>query len=580
MDRLDAANPAAGEVVSAFADFLERTGVLSALVLLGRGGAEPILVAAFAPPTVRSRSSSRQSDGVPRALLSVNRQSCAEVFGNQAADPVQCTDRPAANPCGPGKAGTLFECRPAAPAAKCFRAAKLDELMNSASDSLGISRSKTPSRWWREISFDGGGWGRCSLFVPGSAGRPGAGVLASASFLLSRDMTMGRARSDLRERVKELTCLYGISQVALVPKAGIDEIIATVVSLLPPAWLRPEIALGRISFDGRQWLSGAGSWDRVETLRAPIVIEGRVRGFVEVGYPHFPAEGVRGWFRTDSMQDWAGILLSASAKPFLDEEKQLISTVGSQVSIILERMIAEEERVRLEAQVRHADRLATVGQLAAGVAHELNEPLTNILGFAEFIKAEPALPAQASNDIGRIMKAALHAREIVRKLVLFSRQKPPRKGVVDLNSIISEGLFFLDARCQAKGITLEMDLDPALPGVEADPGQIHQILVNLVVNSIQSIHDRGRIVVRTRRGPSGEAVFEVSDDGHGMTPEVRDKVFIPFFTTKDIDQGTGLGLSVVHGIVSSHGGSIEVESEPGVGTTFTVTLTGANRRNS
>jgi signal transduction histidine kinase len=249
----------------------------------------------------------------------------------------------------------------------------------------------------------------------------------------------------------------------------------------------------------------------------------------------------------------------------------LIDTVAQQIAYLVRRRRAEADRRQLSEQLRHADRLATIGQLSAGVAHELNEPLGGILGFAQLMRKSPGLDSQLDRDLGRIEAAALHARGVVRKLMLFARQTPPGRDDVDLNRVVQEGLALLESRCAEAGIEVIRRLDPALPSISADYGQLHQILVNLAVNALQAMPSGGELTVETRS--AGDHVrLIVSDTGHGMTEEVRRQVFDPFFTTKDVGEGTGLGLAVVHGIVSAHGGRIELESTVGKGSRFEVRL--------
>jgi signal transduction histidine kinase len=148
---------------------------------------------------------------------------------------------------------------------------------------------------------------------------------------------------------------------------------------------------------------------------------------------------------------------------------------------------------------------------------------------------------------------------------------PAVKTLVDLNKLVAEGLYFVESRCAKQQIELVRDLGNNLPLINADPAQIHQVLVNLVVNSVQAMPNGGKLTIRTR--PEGEYVaLIVEDTGPGMTDDVRRRLFVPFFTTKDVGQGTGLGLSVAHGIVSQHGGRIDVETELGKGSTFIVRL--------
>ena len=219
----------------------------------------------------------------------------------------------------------------------------------------------------------------------------------------------------------------------------------------------------------------------------------------------------------------------------------------------------------------HADRLATVGQLAAGIAHELNEPLANVLGFAQLAQKCPGLPQQVSHDLERIVNIALYAREIIRKLLLYARQVPSRRTRVDLNLVVEDGLYFLQSRCAKAGIELARSLSPDLPGIVGDPAQLKQVLVNLVVNAMQAMPEGGKLKVETRAA-NAQVWFNVEDTGIGMSEELTKQIFVPFFTTKEVGQGTGLGLPVVHGIVTSHGGSIKLESRAGHGTRFEVQL--------
>jgi two-component system NtrC family sensor kinase len=359
-----------------------------------------------------------------------------------------------------------------------------------------------------------------------------------------------RAQWALRERVRELTCLYEIGRVAQRPDARPDEILAAMVRLVPPASQFPEIAAARIVIDGRSF-SSPGFAPGPHRLSSVIAAGGRPRGSVEIVY-------------TAERPEFA-------AGAFLDEERRLIASIAREIGAILERGENEDQNRRLEAQLRHADRLATIGQLAAGVAHELNEPLGGILGFAQLIEKHPDLPHGVAGDAKRIVKASLHAREVIKKLLVFARQKTPAKTEVNLNRIVRDGLYLLAARCAEAGVAVAVSAAPDLPVIHADASQLHQVLVNLVVNSIQAMPEGGRLTIETRAGRHS-VMLAVEDTGIGMTPEVKARIFTPFFTTKDPDQGTGLGLAVVDGIVGGHGGSIRVDSAPGKGTRFEVTL--------
>jgi len=358
------------------------------------------------------------------------------------------------------------------------------------------------------------------------------------------------AEVDLRERIKELTCLYGIARLAAQPNLPMEEILQNIVEVLPPAWLYPEITCAKIILDGNAY-STPDFRDGRYQQRADIIVNGERRGSVEVVYLEEKPELDEG--------------------PFLREERSLLDMVAKEVAIIIMRRQAEQDKMRLEGQLRHADRLATIGQLAAGVAHELNEPLGNILGFAQLTKKCQDLPKQAEQDIEKVLSASLYAREIVKKLMIFARQMPPRKIMVHLNQLVEEGLNFFESRCAKEGIELVCSLSPDLPEVAADPAQLNQVFVNLVVNALQAMPKGGRLKIQTLHGRDYLSLI-IEDTGMGMAEEVLKKIFTPFFTTKDVGQGTGLGLPVVHGIVTSHGGSIKVESKVGSGTRFEIQL--------
>lgn len=358
------------------------------------------------------------------------------------------------------------------------------------------------------------------------------------------------AQVDLRERVKELTCLYGIARLVSRPGITLEGILRGIAELLPAAWLYPEIAFARIILDGHSYCPSrfkAVRWKQA----ADIVVHGETRGQVEIGYGEERPELDEG--------------------PFMREERILLDTVAREVAIIITRKEAEQEKKNLENQLRHADRLATVGQLSAGVAHELNEPLGNILGFAQLAQKCPGLPKQAESDIEKILAASLNAREVVKKLLIFARKMAPKKTKVNVNQLVEEGLHFFESRCAREGIQLLCFLAPALPEIPADPAQLNQVIVNLIMNSLQAMEAGGSLTVRTLAGEKHISLI-VEDTGIGMDEEVLKQIFTPFFTTKDIGQGTGLGLPVVHGIVTSHGGFIKVESRPNQGSRFEVQL--------
>ena len=282
---------------------------------------------------------------------------------------------------------------------------------------------------------------------------------------------------DLRERVKELTCLYGIARLGARPELSLEQVLQGIAELLPPAWLYLEIASARIVLDDRVYATPDFK-EGARQQRAEILVDGKTRGVIEVVYREEKPDLDEG--------------------PFLKEERNLIDAVAKEVAIILKRRWDEEEKSKLQEQLRHADRLVTVGQFAAGIAHELNEPLGGILGFAELAKKCQGMPSQAEQDIQKILNASLHAREVVKKLLIFARQMHRRKIPVNLNRIIEEGIYFFESRCAKEGVELVRSFDPGLPDVYADPSQMNQVLVNLVVNALQAMTEGGKVGHGTR----------------------------------------------------------------------------------
>lgn len=374
--------------------------------------------------------------------------------------------------------------------------------------------------------------------------------------LLGVAMGNRRARRALTERVKELTCMYGIAHIAAASNRSLDDTLQEIVELLPPAWQYPDITTARITLDEHTFRS-SGFEVGPHHLSADILIKGAPRGRVEVFY-------------TDQGRDLDEAPLLKGA-PFLAEEHHLIQGVARELAFIIGRKHTEEEKIQLQEQIRRADRLATIGQLAAGVAHELNEPLGNILGFAQLVNKSPELADPARRDIDKIVTATLHAREIIKKLMFFSRQTPSRKTDMNLNETVAEVTSLFESRCAKTGITVVHKLAPNLPVVRGDPAQLQQVLVNLVVNAIQAMPDGGRLHIATVARDDAVCLI-LEDTGIGIPAEDLESIFAPFFTTKDVGQGTGLGLSVVHGIVSSHGGSVQATSTVGSGTCFEVQL--------
>lgn len=366
--------------------------------------------------------------------------------------------------------------------------------------------------------------------------------------LASRD-----AQAALRERVKELTCLYQIALSIEEPHCSLHEVLQSIVDALPAAWLHPEDVWVRLSVDADIYAAGKPPIDG-DRLRSTVAVMGRPRGLLEVGYSVSRPVLDEG--------------------PFLSEERRLLDTIAREVALIIERKEIVDNSRKLQEQLLHAERLATIGEFSASIAHELNEPLASILGFAQLASKCENLPSQAAGDLEKITKAVLHAREVLQQLLLFARRLPSKQEPLDLNDVTRASLSFLRGLFVEKGITLSESLDPQLPIVVGDLGQLRQVVVNLVANAVQAMPRGGNLTISTVwEKVAGVVCLGVKDSGVGMTEEVLEKAFIPFFTTRGESQGgTGLGLSVVHGIVTAHGGTIQVQSCPGQGTQFEIRI--------
>lgn len=226
------------------------------------------------------------------------------------------------------------------------------------------------------------------------------------------------------------------------------------------------------------------------------------------------------------------------------------------------------DRKRLERMVYQSEKLASLGQLAAGVAHEINNPLTNISLNTEILlkKVDDAQTREKLEEIGDQVSAAA---SIIRNLLDFSRQTEPEVKAIDINNVVAKTLNMLSFYLKDTDVT--KDFSSTLPKIRADAGQLQQVFVNMIVNAVQAMPGGGKLRISTKL-EDPHVIVEVSDTGHGISKEHLGKVFDPFFTTRDSKKGTGLGLSICYGIIEEHGGTIDVKSMPGKGTTFTVKL--------
>ena len=222
-------------------------------------------------------------------------------------------------------------------------------------------------------------------------------------------------------------------------------------------------------------------------------------------------------------------------------------------------------------QVSRAEKLASIGRLAAGVAHEINNPLTGVLTFAHLLRQKPHMSAEDCEDLDLIIHETTRAAEIVRGLLDFARERPIMMEPLDLNDVARRTLRLIANQKKFEHIVIEEALHDSLPEVCGDMNQLQQVLLNLSLNACTAMPDGGRLTVKTT-AVDDRVVLGVSDTGCGIKEELLERIFEPFFTTQPVGKGTGLGLSVTFGIIEQHHGTIEVHSQEGQGSTFMISL--------
>jgi signal transduction histidine kinase len=311
-----------------------------------------------------------------------------------------------------------------------------------------------------------------------------------------------------------------------------------------------------------RWFSGfdqAGGFNTRSILCVPLQTKGQTIGAIEA--------------------------MNKESGPFDEEDLRLLTSMAAPAATAIENAklyealrLGMRQLEETQAQLVQSAKLAAVGELAAGVAHEINNPLTSIIGFTRLLLEDLPADDQMRADLEIIDREAARTRRIVRTLLDFARTSDPVLASSDLNGLVEEAVMLVCTRSVLTQVSLQQNLSP-LPPVMLDSNQIKQVLVNLLNNALQAMPDGGRLAVATRLTESEidgvdrqMAAVYVSDSGAGIPPENLGRIFDPFFTTKEVGQGTGLGLSVSYSIVEKHNGRIEVESVPGQGSTFIVLL--------
>ncbi len=356
-------------------------------------------------------------------------------------------------------------------------------------------------------------------------------------------------KSELQERIKELTCLYEVSSfIVNADSERLEPTFQAIAFSLKKAFQFPEktnIAIESQIATAKTGGSGFGGSFIVSNI--PIFNE--PKGKIVATIDH----------------------LDLKTEYFLKEEQLLLDNIALKIGNLLERIEIKNSELSMKRQMERADRLAILGELTAGIAHELNTPLANILGFAELLQSKLESDPQSLNDLNKIITNAIFSREVVKKLMFFACEMPQEMKPVNIVSIIKESVKLLEPAFRKNEVKYIVKIEDASLMLRADTVQMTQIIFNLLMNAIYFTPKNGLVTIEATQSDKN-IILKISDEGKGLSEEDLQKVFQPFYTTKPVGEGSGLGLSVVHGIVLSHKGSITVKNNIKKGAIFEVRL--------
>jgi PAS domain S-box-containing protein len=271
-------------------------------------------------------------------------------------------------------------------------------------------------------------------------------------------------------------------------------------------------------------------------------------------------------------KDGEEIPIQLSATLIYDGEGKEAASVGI-FTDLRPRIKIERKLQDTHLQLVSSEKMASLGKLAAGIAHEINNPLGGILIYASLMAEDLPEDDAKRGDLARIVQEASRCKDIVKSLLEFARQTEPKMEPTDINRAITDGLFFLENQALFHNIKIIKKLDPFLPFIRGNASQLKQVLINIIVNAAEAMHGNGTLTITSFPSPDRKSIIlEFMDTGEGIPEENLTRIFDPFFTTKEVGKGTGLGLATSYGIVEDHGGRISVKSKVGEGTTFTIDL--------
>ena len=354
---------------------------------------------------------------------------------------------------------------------------------------------------------------------------------------------------ELQERIKELTCLYEVSSIIVnADSEGLELTFEAIAFSLKNACQFPDKTHIRIETELGNAMTGP-FYSSAAFIKSSIPVFNEPKGAI------------------------VAIINPSDDKlhHFLKEEQQLLDNVALKIGNLLERVDIKNSELSMRRQMERADRLAILGELTAGIAHELNTPLANILGFSELLKSKLENDPTSLKDIDKIISNVIFSREVVKKLMFFACEMPQVMKPVNLVAILKESLRLLEPNFHKKQLKHIVKVEGETMMLRADPVQLTQVIFNLLMNAIYFSPEKGLVTVIASQTDK-HVKLTIADEGVGLSNEALHKVFHPFYTTKPVGEGSGLGLSVVHGIVLSHKGKITAKNNIKKGAIFEVEL--------
>jgi CheY-like chemotaxis protein len=367
----------------------------------------------------------------------------------------------------------------------------------------------------------------------------------------------------VQERTKELRCLYNISNLIEKPDLSFEEVLQGIVNYIPSAMPHPDDTYVRITSGDHEFTTDQFC-ETASKQSSSIVVNGKQKGVLDIFLSQHQSDDIC----------------------YLKKQNDFIFNIINKVEKVIERIETKEEKKKLEAQLFQSQKMESLGLLAGGIAHDFNNILFAIQGNIQITLYSLSEDSPLRSHLDEAMKALNRAKEMVKHILAFSRQSEAEKKPVKVQFIIKEVVGLLNSSIPST-ITIHQNIDSDAGPVYADPSQIHQILMNLATNAFHAMENDGghfelnldqveissdELTIHPDIQQGKYIKLTISDTGQGINPEIMGKIFDPYFTTKAIGKGSGLGLSLVHGIVKNHRGAITVYSQPGKGTVFKILL--------